>query len=1156
MRTAIFLTCLAKSAIVFGGATVSCTEIEFPTYGYSDPDPVPCTGANRYPYFRYDGSEHKSVPRRWKAVVLENAKTRVTILPDIGGKVWGAEDKSTGHEYIYFNHVIKFRNVAMRGPWTAGGIEFNFGIIGHSPNTSTPVDWCVRTNADGSVSYFAGATERICRTFWQVEVRLGRDDDFFTTRSFRFNSSSLPVANYQWMNAAYSARGNPEFFYPGKNYIGHCGDAHAWPVDPAGRDLSRYSGNAFGGAKSYHIINGPNGFFGVWWPDRGFGTYHRNAQYDKFGRKIWLWSLARSGGIWEDLLTDSDGQYMELQSGRGFQQPNDGSEETPFGYPAIAAGASESFVETWGPVHSRDELVRLAETTPGDSTRPTARAHDFASDSAYARYLKGVQRLRSRDRADGVKLLMSALEREPHLLPALDELAFEALERGDDVAARGFAERVLSVDAYDAAANYADALASLSLGDDARAGERLGVAAISPEYRAPAFAWTARLALRRGDWAAAEKAALRALQSDVYNLDAHQALIAAKRRRGDVAAARSAAEKLLAEVPLCQGVRYELFKLGGEDYRSGVACELPEETHIDNAIWYVASGLHEEALELLGYAPETPMALIYAAHVLEGLGRSAEAAQALKAASMRPAAFVFPFRREARAPLKAAVDRDGSWKFRYWMAVYLAAKGEDDASNRLLDSIDDSDEPVFFLYRASRRQGELKRADLERAAAMDDSWRVGFARASHAISEDRWDDATGITADCLRRHPGCNPVEILHARALVGAGRPEECVKFLENVRLLPSEGGGNAYKPWVAALSAMAEKAYARGDAEKGDAYIEKGLASPENLGRGRRFADEDTFLKWPTNMRARAICRAHDAQFGVKDRVRFLISPSGAAAVELSSPGGRALIELVGARVVSWVPAGGREVFFNPVSRPHPSAEWTHGGVPLCWPWFCFNAGRDRQIHGFARSERFLVRKVDVSSANRTVIVLGLESSSDTRALWPFDFDLELRVELDSGLRIALTTRNTGSEPIDVTDGFHPYFLVGERDRCRITGLDGTAYCDARYGSCRFDGRQKGDLPLDADYDHVFASPGKPYAVVDPVLKRKLEIVPKGNTRVIVWNPGPIKPGTLGNLGPDDWRRLITAEPGSTFADQAVRILPGRSHTLEAAMRVLPLK
>jgi hypothetical protein len=36
---------------------------------------------------------------------------------------------------------VKFRDVAMRGPWTSGGIEANYGIIGHTPNCATPVDY-------------------------------------------------------------------------------------------------------------------------------------------------------------------------------------------------------------------------------------------------------------------------------------------------------------------------------------------------------------------------------------------------------------------------------------------------------------------------------------------------------------------------------------------------------------------------------------------------------------------------------------------------------------------------------------------------------------------------------------------------------------------------------------------------------------------------------------------------------------------------------------------------------------------------------------------------------------------------------------------------------------------------------------------------------
>ena len=58
-------------------------------------------------------------------VKLENEYVEVFVLPEVGGKVWGAIEKSSGEEFIYRNEVMKFRNIAMRGPWTSGGIEFN-----------------------------------------------------------------------------------------------------------------------------------------------------------------------------------------------------------------------------------------------------------------------------------------------------------------------------------------------------------------------------------------------------------------------------------------------------------------------------------------------------------------------------------------------------------------------------------------------------------------------------------------------------------------------------------------------------------------------------------------------------------------------------------------------------------------------------------------------------------------------------------------------------------------------------------------------------------------------------------------------------------------------------------------------------------------------
>lgn len=331
-------------------ATVTETVETVKTYPFSDPDPVADPSDLFYPYFRFDGFSAKGTDRQWKVVSLENDYIRLTLFPEIGGKIWGAVDKTTGKEFIYNNHVVKFRDIAMRGPWTSGGIEFNFGIIGHAPTSSTPVDYVTRQKPDGSVSCYVSSYELVTRTLWTVEVNLPKDKAYFTTTTTWHNSSSIDQPYYQWMNAGYPAAGNVEFCYPGTNYIGHGGELHSFPLDEQGRDISWYEKNDFGNSKSYHIVGKYNDFYGAYWHDNDFGSIH-HADYDeKLGMKIFLWGLSREGGIWEDLLTDTNGQYIELQSGRMYNQPASNSSLTPYKHTAFGPQATDRWTEYWFPV--------------------------------------------------------------------------------------------------------------------------------------------------------------------------------------------------------------------------------------------------------------------------------------------------------------------------------------------------------------------------------------------------------------------------------------------------------------------------------------------------------------------------------------------------------------------------------------------------------------------------------------------------------------------------------------------------------------------------------------------------------------------------------------------------------------------------------------
>ncbi len=331
-------------------AVVKETTQVVKTYPFSDPDPVADPGRLYYPYFRFDGFAATGADKPWKTVVMENDYIGLTLYPEVGGKIWGAVDKTSGKEFIYHNHVVKFRDIAMRGPWTSGGIEFNFGIIGHAPTSSTPVDYLTEEKEDGSVSCHIASYDWITRTVWNVEVNLPKDKGYFTTTTTWYNQSSLDQPYYQWMNAGYTAAGNAQFCYPGNRYIGHGGDTHSFPCDEEGRDISWYDKNNFGSSKSYHVLGYYNDYYGIYWHDDDFGSVHHSGYDEKLGMKIFLWSQARDGGIWEELLTDTDGQYIELQSGRMYNQPASNSASTPYKHYAFGAGMTDRWTEYWFPV--------------------------------------------------------------------------------------------------------------------------------------------------------------------------------------------------------------------------------------------------------------------------------------------------------------------------------------------------------------------------------------------------------------------------------------------------------------------------------------------------------------------------------------------------------------------------------------------------------------------------------------------------------------------------------------------------------------------------------------------------------------------------------------------------------------------------------------
>ena len=155
--------------------------------------------------------------------------------------------------------------------------------------------------------------------------------------------------------------------------------------------------------------------------------------------------------------------------------------------------------------------------------------------------------------------------------------------------------------------------------------------------------------------------------------------------------------------------------------------------------------------------------------------------------------------------------------------------------------IQNADEDVFYLYRASLEKGVARMKDLYTAKSLNPSWRVYRDLAAHWLEENDAEHMLRETTEGIARHPQSNPLQLAHARALVNTRRFNEAVEYLETIHVLPSEHKDNAHAMWVDAWKGIEAEANERGDNATAELARARAAEYPENLGAGKPFSDED---------------------------------------------------------------------------------------------------------------------------------------------------------------------------------------------------------------------------------------------------------------------------------------------------------------------------
>lgn len=306
--------------------------IEIPTYLVAEPDKNPYfytgttyQGAQQriYPY-AYDGNltdEFQDVS--YKGLFLENKYLEICVLPELGGRLYYMVDKTNDYNVIYRNNVIKPSMIGMLGAWISGGIEWNVPHH-HRASTFMPTDYELVENDDGSKTIWVGELEIRHQVRWMVGLTLFPDNARLKIDFKYINQTPLAHSFLIWANTAVHANNDYQVIYPpltefaayhGKN------DFVEWPIAN-----QLYRGYQFTGQDISWWKNIPSGGSFFAWEDQG--QFVAGIDHGKdagicvvgdpsvvVGKKLWTWGTSPRSQMWDKILSDNDGPYLEIMTG-------------------------------------------------------------------------------------------------------------------------------------------------------------------------------------------------------------------------------------------------------------------------------------------------------------------------------------------------------------------------------------------------------------------------------------------------------------------------------------------------------------------------------------------------------------------------------------------------------------------------------------------------------------------------------------------------------------------------------------------------------------------------------------------------------------------------------------------------------------------------
>lgn len=197
-----------ETASTNGSTTFYTTTITIPTYPYADYlyDAYNATYNMTYPvldWTSYYVANPTPFPQAYTLLVMENDYLTVTVLPELGGRVYQLIDKTTGENHLYQNPVIKPTHWGPpeQGWWMAvGGIEWCLPVDEHGYESAIPWDWTAVVAGDG-VTITVSDSDAMNRLRARIDLFLPAERAYLAVTPHIENPTGAAVDYKFWSNA-------------------------------------------------------------------------------------------------------------------------------------------------------------------------------------------------------------------------------------------------------------------------------------------------------------------------------------------------------------------------------------------------------------------------------------------------------------------------------------------------------------------------------------------------------------------------------------------------------------------------------------------------------------------------------------------------------------------------------------------------------------------------------------------------------------------------------------------------------------------------------------------------------------------------------------------------------------------------------------------